>query len=785
MSEVTCLLCPLQGKRRIDGEGSLDAEIVIVGEAPGEEEDKQGRPFVGYSGKILRAVLEALGVDLSKVYITNVVKCHPFGNQLSKEIVKCCKVRLEQELMRLKKRRLIIALGSTAKEFFGIPGAMGDARGKIVDTRYGKVLVSWHPAYRSLFQQDIVLGISAYEQFVKDLARGYMYVKSGKMYRKVEFKVMEGSELDDVLSMIGGKEVALDFETVGNDIWGGDFRVVTVGLAVNGECYVVDLEKLGEERAKEFMKEIYNRAGKIVVYNAGFDVVLGVRDYGWDIYKKSSNIEDVQVMYYVLNGKAIHGVTLKRLVLDYLNVGQYEIDWKKENIRSVEKKRLYEYNAIDAYVTLRLYRLFMDKLKNAPLQWSSIFGSVKQDLYDAYEVVKRILCLCIELQVNGMYVDIDYLMRLKKDLEKKKDEFLKGVVGVNLNSPKQVLEWLRQVGVEVSSTGKGVLEDVLKREGSKLSEEAKRRIESLLEYRVVEKLLGTYVEPFLEEWVRRDGCIHSKFSVVGTDTGRLVSLEPNLMNIPTRLGPVLEKAFVSRFGEEGRIVKADFSQHELRVACQYSKDKKMKEFFESGVDIHTKVAIELYGMSEDASDEVRKEYRRRAKGFNFGVIYGRGYKSVAEELGMLEKEAKETIDRYFKMFSGLKNWLDKVKEFAKEEGYVRSMFGRFRWIGLSNGEVEGWAQKAVNTPVQSAASDIAALTVWKIAERLRREGFRSKVVNFVHDSVLVDCLGEEVNEVCRIIKEEVMNIELPEEKFIEFEMDIEVGRSWGECKKEG
>jgi DNA polymerase-1 len=258
------------------------------------------------------------------------------------------------------------------------------------------------------------------------------------------------------------------------------------------------------------------------------------------------------------------------------------------------------------------------------------------------------------------------------------------------------------------------------------------------------------------------------------------------MNIPTRLGPVLEKAFVSRFGEEGRIVKADFSQHELRVACQYSKDKRMKEFFESGVDIHTKVAIELYGMPEDAPEEVRKEYRRRAKGFNFGVIYGRGYRSVAEELGMSEREAKETIDKYFKMFSGLKVWLDKVKEFSKREGYVRTMFGRFRWInvGGGEGESEGWAQRAVNTPVQSAASDIAALTAWRVVERLRRDGFRGKVVNFVHDSVIVDCPVDEVDDVCRVIRDEVKNIELPEEKFIEFEIDVEIGRSWGECKEE-
>jgi DNA polymerase-1 len=469
--------------------------------------------------------------------------------------------------------------------------------------------------------------------------------------------------------------------------------------------------------------------------------------------------------------------------LDYLDLGQYGIDWKKVSVKDVPRDRLYEYNAMDAYATLRLYELFKERLARVPLNWSKVFGERSQSLYDAYEnVLKKILCMCIELQANGMYVDIDYLVKLKKELEIKKEEFLREVSGVNLNSPKQVMEWLREVGVEVSSTRKEVLEEVLKVQRGKLGKEAISRIEKLLEYRVVEKMLGTYVEPFLEEWIRSDGCIHSKFSLVATDTGRLSSSEPNLMNVPTRLGPLLERAFVSRFGGDGKIVKADFSQHELRVACQYSKDRKMKEFFESGVDIHTKVAVEVYGMPQDASEEVRKEYRRRAKSFNFGVIYGMSHVSISRDLSISVEEAKKMLERYFQMFAGLRVWLDNVREFVGRVGYVRSMFGRFRWIDPV-GDAEGWRQKAVNTPVQSAASDIAALTAWRIVEKLYREGFRSKVVNFVHDSVIVDCPGEEVEEICRIIKEEVEGIELPEERFLDFEIDIAIGKSWGDCKE--
>jgi DNA polymerase-1 len=783
MDELVCMSCPLKDGLRVEPEGSVDAEVVIVGEAPGAEEEKQGRPFVGYSGRVLRAVLDVIGLsDSSKVYITNVVKCHPPRNQLSKEVVKLCKVFLERELLNLKNKKLIIALGATAKEFFNIPGSMTSARGKIFDTKYGKVLVTWHPAYRSLMHQDVVTGMSPYIQFVKDLARGSIYVEQGRMYKSVNYDVLEGGRLEEVLSEISGKVVAVDFETFGINIWDSNFRAVTVALACGGKSYVVDLGKI--ERSDEFLKEVFQRAGKLVFYNAGFDVSVAMR-YGLDFYSKCGNIEDVQLMYYLLSGKSTPDVSLKDLVLDYLDVGQYWIDWKKTKIEDVPRERLYEYNAIDAWVTLRLYEIFEGKLRSNQLEWEEFFGCREMLLFEAYEnVLKKILCLCIELNMNGMYVDVEYLMKLRDELKSKESGFLlwDEVQGVNLNSPKQVLGWLKEVGIDVGSTGKDALEGFLKESGDKISQAARERIEKLLEYRVIEKMLGTYIEPFLSKWICGDGCIHSKFSAVATDTGRLASSEPNLMNIPTRLGPVVEKAFISRF-DGGKIIKADFSQHELRVACQYSKDRKMKEFFESGVDIHTKVAMDLYGMSADAPEKERKELRRRAKSFNFGVIYGRGWRSIALELGISEKEAKETVDRYFNMFSQLKRWLDGVKEFAKERGYVRSMFGRFRWISLDD-DAEGWAQKAVNTPVQSAASDIASLTAWRIAERLYREGFKSKLVNFVHDSVIIDCPGNEVDEVCSIIKDEVRRIELPEEKFLDFEMDIEVGRSWGETKEE-
>jgi DNA polymerase-1 len=781
-SNMICSLCPLYGKKKVEGEGDLkSAELVIIGEAPGEEEERQGRPFVGYSGRILRGVLfEVLGINGS-LYITNVVKCRPPGNQLTKEMVKCCKGFLEGELALCKKAKLFLALGATAKDFFGIPGSVVDVRGKIYETKFGRVMVTWHPAYRQLLDKDQVAGNSPFQQFVKDVKRAWNYVKTGKIYQRVDYRVVKSSkDVEEFLREIVDNIVSIDFETSGVRIWDKDFQVITAGVSVNrGNTWVLDSRDLGE--VFSFVVEnIWKVAKKVVVFNAGFDVCVGVKNYGWDLYDKWRDLEDVQVMWYLLAGDVTNR-SLKDLVIDFLDIGQYGIDWKKVDIKELPKERLYEYNAIDAYATLKLYEDFLKRLKEAGLEWEEIYGRRRMSLYDAYEVVlKKLLALSIELQLNGMYVDVEYLLKLREELKEKKRRFLEKVRGVNLNSPQQVLKWLRSVGLDIDSTRREVLEKIAVK--GDLSDEARERLESLLEYRTIEKLLNTYVDALLTKWIDSSSYVHAKYSVVETATGRVASSEPNLMNIPTRSGSMIEKAFVSRFGEDGRIIKADFSQHELRVACQYSKDIRMKEFFESGVDIHMKVAMELYGMRRDESEELKKELRRRAKGFNFGVIYGRGYKSIAEELGMSEEEAKDTVKRYFEMFLGLSEWLEKVKGFAKRNGYVRTMFGRYRRINV--GSDERWVQKAVNTPVQSAASDIAGCFVWDLVLRLRGEGLKAKVVNFIHDAVLLDCLVGEVELVKDIISEGVGKIELPDEKFIDFEVEIAVGKSWGECKEE-
>jgi DNA polymerase-1 len=312
-----------------------------------------------------------------------------------------------------------------------------------------------------------------------------------------------------------------------------------------------------------------------------------------------------------------------------------------------------------------------------------------------------------------------------------------------------------------------------------MGEEARRRIELLLEYRTLGKLYNTYVIPMLQDWITDDERIHANFSAVTTETGRLSCSEPNLMNIPTRSGAIIERAFVSRWKDEGILLKADFSQHELRVGAIYADDDVMKQYFGSGIDIHTKVAMEVCGLRERDSEERKKELRRLAKGVNFGILYGIGARGLADWLGVSEDDAKKLISEYFSVFKDIRKWLDSVIEFARRYGYVRSMFGRFRWIDTQS---DGWVQKAVNTPIQSAASDIAGICAWNVARKMKEEGLESKLVNFVHDSMIVDCKRSEIEKVECIISMEVQRISGWLEGGVKFEVEIEKGKSWGDME---
>lgn len=783
---VTCERCGLYNSVFVSPEGDLlNAKLVIIGEAPGEEEARQGRPFVGKSGKLLRSVLEELGVEMDKVYITNVVKCRPPGNRTptEAEVKLCSELFLKRELESVRNGCVILALGSVAKGFLRIGGSMNDARGKVRELKKGvKAIVSWHPAYRGLFVKKNLLMVP-YEEFVRDVRKAWE-IAVGEEDIKIDYKVVQS--VDDVIELAKecfGRKVAIDFETTSLNIFDRNFSVICFGVcSESGKVFIIDERKF--DKVRFVLSEILKNS-QLVFYNALFDLTILKKYYSFDF---AQNVDDVMLMVYLLDGGVSKEFSLKKCASDFLGWVDYSLsseEWK--DVSKISEERLYSYCAKDVYATMQLYGLFLSKLKNSVqlIEWSSLFGNSVRGLYDVYEeVMVPAVKFFSDVQCFGLHVDSDYLLKLREELATKMKQIeveLRKEAGfdLNVNSPQQVLRALRMRGIDVKSTGKDVLERY----------RDDRFVSLLLDYRLAMKFLRTYVDGLIEMCVSSvDGRVHGRFSLVGTATGRVSCSEPNLMNIPTRFGNVIENAFISRFGSDGVMLKVDFSQHELRVASLYSKDENMIRAFRNGVDLHTEVARRIYGLrDEDVGTEREKILRRLAKGFNFGVIYGRGPVSIAQELGISEAEAVAKLREYFIFFSGLYKWLKGVESFVDRYGHVRSMFGRVRFLHKDvvklDGEVDsGFVYRAgVNTPIQSAASDIALKVCFLVNEEMKKAGLQSKVVNFIHDAFLIDCLKEEIDTVKGIIFEIVKSVSIPVEKLIDFEVEIASGERWGEC----
>ena len=303
-------------------------------------------------------------------------------------------------------------------------------------------------------------------------------------------------------------------------------------------------------------------------------------------------------------------------------------------------------------------------------------------------------------------------------------------------------------------------------------------IEEILDYRQLTKLKSTYVDG-LSKVIPPDGRIHTSFQNTVTATGRLSSTEPNLQNIPVRteLGAELRKMFVAPAGKV--LVDADYSQIELRLLACMAGDRAMIDGFNSGADIHTITASQVFGVSPG---EVTPLMRRSAKAVNFGIVYGISPFSLSQDIGVTVAQAKEYMDKYFQHYSGVRAYMDAVVEQAKADGYVSTLFGRRRWVPelkSSNFNTRSFGERvALNAPIQGTAADIIKLAMIRVRDRLRSEGLEGKLVLQVHDELIVECPEGEAETVCRLVEEEMEAVaSLP----VTLAADTAAGRTWAEA----
>ncbi|SQC02623.1 DNA polymerase I [Clostridium tetanomorphum] len=305
-------------------------------------------------------------------------------------------------------------------------------------------------------------------------------------------------------------------------------------------------------------------------------------------------------------------------------------------------------------------------------------------------------------------------------------------------------------------------------------------IEKIIYYRQLTKLYSTYVEG-LKNVIDEDGKIHSSFNQTVTTTGRLSSTEPNLQNIPIKyeMGKEIRKVFVSN-NEDSIIVSADYSQIELRVLAHIAGDENLIDAFKHHADIHTKTASEVFKVP---IEQVTSRMRSNAKAVNFGIVYGIGDFSLAKDLKISRKEAKEYIDTYFERYPKVKKYMEDTVEDAKRNMYVLTILNRRRFIPeISNAKkiVKALGERlAMNSPIQGSAADIIKLAMVKVYNELQKRALKSTLILQVHDELILNTYKDELEEVKAIIKDSMENV-MP--LSVPLEVDINEGENWYEAK---
>ena len=366
-----------------------------------------------------------------------------------------------------------------------------------------------------------------------------------------------------------------------------------------------------------------------------------------------------------------------------------------------------------------------------------------------------------KMEVAGFSCDKEGIEAFGNKLAVRIDELTKLIyeaVGYdfNINSPKQLgvalFEDLKLPCKKKTKTGYSTNAEIL--EGLRAQHPV---IEYILEYRTLTKLKSTYCDGLIKV-IAPDGRIHTSFNQVETRTGRISSLEPNLQNIPirTELGREMRKFFTAKDG--CLLVDADYSQIELRVLADLSGDENMINAFNNGDDIHTITASQVFGIP---AEFISKELRSRAKAVNFGIVYGIGAFSLAKDIGVSNKEAKEYIDNYLKHYSGVDKYMSRMIDLAKERGYSETLFNRRRYLpelAASNHMLRAFGERvARNMPIQGTAADIIKIAMIKVDNRLSEENMKSRLILQVHDELIVEAPENEAEKALQIVTEEMEN----------------------------
>lgn len=443
----------------------------------------------------------------------------------------------------------------------------------------------------------------------------------------------------------------------------------------------------------------------------------------------------------------------------------------KESPVKAKPEAFLKYICYMAYIPWKTRDRLLEELNNTGMQ----------TLYDTIEL--PLVYTLSDMEKEGVHVDAEELKRyggeLAAQIEVLEKEIYEGAGETfNINSPKQLghilFEKLEMPYGKKTKTGYSTAADVLE----KLAVEYPL-VSKILEYRQLAKLKSTYADG-LANFIEEDGRIHTNFQQTVTATGRLSSTDPNLQNIPIRmeLGRMIRKVFLPKDGYV--FVDADYSQIELRILAHMSGDEMLIQAYREAQDIHRMTASQVF---HTPFEKVTDLQRRNAKAVNFGIVYGISSFGLSQDLSISKKEAQEYIERYFESYPKIKEFLDGCVEKAKKDGYSVTMFGRRRplpEISSSNFMQRSFGERiAMNAPIQGTAADIIKIAMNRVHRRLIDEGLKSRLLLQVHDELLIETAPDEVDEVKKILDEEMKGAA---DLSVELEIDTHTGKNWYEAK---
>lgn len=810
----------------VDGEGEWDADVLIVGEAPGEQEDKSGRPFVGKSGQLLRRVLREVG--LKSVFITNTVRCRPSRNRKpTKKEIKACSSFLDDEIASVNPK-LIIPLGEPALSRF-VELKKGDSISNWVGGRAyveikGKsypIFPMYHPAY-------IIRRMELYDVYV----RMFEVIRGGGPEVKKQYGVVRtGDDANALFNMLKTVEsFSFDLETTGLNFMTDTILCVSFSWK---EGVAATLPLLGEDRVKiwtpdeaywirDELKEVFGTELPKIAHNCSFDMKF-LRKIGIEV---NNCAFDTMLAHHLLDPESSH--KLEDLAVVETDMGRYDLPLK-EYFPTKQKKEdrdysklspevLYEYANGDADCTYRLAKVYHKLLTEQ--KFMRIFKYITMP-------VRHVLT---DMEYRGVRIDKIHLNHLKEcyhsEMEQLEEKMAShpDVVSVvnerreeraakrrekwnhskhlrskyseekyarldeeksvffNFNSSPQLANlFFDRLELPITHRSDKTKEPSVDKDALSGLSGKHVLIDSLVEYRSVANIYNTFLKS-VANTIDDNDRIHTSYNVHGTPTGRLSSSGPNIQNIPIRQGPEIRMYFMASH-LSGIILESDYKQIEFRCLANYADCDNMIGDIRNGLDIHTVMASIVLGIPPE---EVTEEQRSMAKATVFGIMYGRGAKSIAFEHGIPVETAERIIWEFFKRYPRAERCLARFRAEAKRYGDVYNHFGRRRKLPMVDSDVRSLRaealRQAINTPIQSMAADITSIGTIRVSNRMKEDKIPADLILTNHDALALDIFdSKDLDYIAPIVVEEMEHklegIRVP------ITVDQKIGKNWGSLEK--